>query len=175
MLQALKRYSLQIIFTLSLLLGLQLPHFLQQYELRVEAHLAEAELQLAQFQSLADAYFDGDLNALIKKHRNSDISLFRDEADVIEASYLRVQLLQHKMAHINEPVWLRLVALSKEIKQPLFNETWQGYQANIVLNQQAITIGVILAIVLTLTVEVFIYFVTYLIKRFFFKPKRQVS
>ena len=50
-----KRYALQLVFTLSLLLGLQLPHFLQQYETRLQGHFAEAQLQLAQFQSLADA------------------------------------------------------------------------------------------------------------------------
>lgn len=154
-----KRYSLQLIFTLSLLFGLQLPNLLQQYELRLQGHFSEAELQLSHFQSLADVYFSGDIQALMQKHRNSEINLFQDEAQVIEASYLRVQFLQKKMDNMSEPIWYRLIALAQEIKQPIFNETWQSYQANIVLNQQAIMVGISIAVVLTLLFELFCYLI----------------
>ncbi|TEW54402.1 DUF2937 family protein [Psychromonas sp. RZ22] len=157
MLSVIKRYSLQIVFTLSLLLGLQLPNFLQQYELRLQGHFAEAQLQLSQFQSLADVYFSGDLQALINKHKSSQIALFRDEATVIENSYLRVQYLQQKIDNLNKPIWYRLAALTQSFKQPIFKESWNNYKANIILNQQAIIVGLTVAVALMLLLEILLY------------------
>lgn len=153
MLAAMKRYSLLLVFTLSLLLGLQLPHFLGNYESRLQGHYQEAQLQLAEFQSLADTYFNGDLQALIDKHQNSNVAVFRDEAIVIEKTYLRVQFLQQKIDNLQRPLWYRLGTLSQEVKQPIFIETWQHYQANIVLNQQAILVGITVAMLFTVLLE----------------------
>jgi len=157
MLSVIKRYSLQVVFTLSLLLGLQLPNFLQQYELRLQGHFVEAQQQLAQFQALAEKYFSGDLQALITKHKNSDDKVFRDEAVVIENTYRRAQYLQQKINNLNKPIWYRLGLLSQQIKQPIFKETWVKYQANILLNQEAIIVGVSVAVLLMLLLEIIMY------------------
>jgi len=42
------RYSLKLVFAVTLLLGIQIPSFLQQYEHRVDAHYQEAKRQLNQ-------------------------------------------------------------------------------------------------------------------------------
>lgn len=157
MLAVVKRYSLQLIFTLGLLLGLQLPHFLQQYELRLQGHFAEAQLQLSQFQALADIYFEGDLQALINKHKSSDINLFKDEAVIIENSYLRALQLQQQVSLLKQPLWYRLTALSQVTQKPIFNETWVAYEANIVLNQSAIIVGLCVAVLLTLVIELMLF------------------
>ena len=159
MLSVIKRYSLQLVFTLSLLLGLQLPNFLQQYELRLQGHFVEAQQHLAEFQSLADKYFAGDLNALITKHKSSKDSLYREEALVIENTYSRVQFLQQKIDNLNQPIWYRLGELTQQINDPIVNETWAGYQANVLLNQQAILVGLSVAILLMLSIEFFFYLV----------------
>lgn len=171
MLSLIKRYSLQVVFTLSLLLGLQLPNFLQQYELRLQGHFVEAEQQLAQFQSLAEKYFSGDLQALITKHKNSDDRVFRDEAVVIENTYQRAQYLQQKINNLNKPIWYRLGLLSQQINQPIFKETWVNYQANIILNQQAIIVGVSVAVLLMLLLEIIMFF----IKSSFYTLSRHVK
>lgn len=160
-----KRYSLQLIFTLGLLLGLQLPHFLQQYELRLQGHFAEAQLQFAQFQSLADIYFDGDLQALINKHKNSKIALFRDEAVIIENSYLRILQLQQQVSLLKQPIYYRLAALTRATQQPIFNETWRSYEANIVLNQAAIIVGISIAIMLVLMIEFLLFMMAVILRR----------
>lgn len=157
MLALIKRYSLQLVFTLSLLLGLQLPHFLNQYESRIQGHYQEAKHQLEQFQSLADIYFQGDLQALIDKHKQSAIPVFRDEAIIIEQSYLRVQYLQQKVDNMSQPLWQRLILLSTESQQPIFKETWHSYSANIVLNHHAIMVGIVVALVITLLLELLLF------------------
>jgi len=159
MLSVIKRYSLQLVFTLSLLLGLQLPNFLLQYELRLQGHFVEAQQHLAAFQSLADKYFSGDLSALMTKHKSSKDSVYREEGLVIEKTALRVAFLQQKIDNLNKPIWYRLAALTQQIKDPIIKETWAGYQANVLLNQQAILVGVSVAIILMLSLELFLYLI----------------
>lgn len=153
MYSVIKRYSLQLVFTLSLLIGLQLPSFLQQYEARLQGHFAEAQLQLAQFQALADVYYEGDLTALIQQHSDSNEHVFRDEADVIKANYQRVQTLQVQIDELSQPLWHRLLTLTQYANSPIAKQTWLHYQANIVLNQQAIIVGVSVAILLMLILD----------------------
>ena len=173
MLSVLKRYSLQLVFTISLLLGLQLPNFLQQYELRLQGHFVEAQQHLAEFQSLADKYFAGDLNALITKHKSSKDSLYREEALVIENTYSRVQFLQQKIDNLDQPIWYRLGELTQQIKDPIVNETWTGYQANVLLNQQAILVGVVAAVSMMLLLEILLSFSKYGCYRAFSYCKRK--
>lgn len=167
MLSVIKRYSLQLVFTLSLLLGLQLPNFLQQYELRLQGHFAEAKQQLAQYQTLADQYFSGDLQTLVKHHKNSAERVFRDEAVLIDNSHKRVQYLQQQIDNLTQPIWYRLGLLPQQIQQPIFQEAWKGYQANILLNQQAIIVGVSVAVLLMLTLELTLFILKRLIYALF--------
>lgn len=182
MLSVIKRYSLQLVFTISLLLGLQLPNFLQQYELRLQGHFAEAKMQLGKFQSLADQYFQGDLQALIAQHKSSDVRVFQDEALLIESHYLRVQQLQKQIDVLDQPIWYRLWSLSQQIKQPIVKEAWFGYQANIILNQQAILVGVVVAVLMMLCLEMLLGLGKYCCCRIFHyvkqkpkKPKRKIG
>ncbi len=44
-------------FTVTFILGVQLPEFMQQYQQRLGGHLAEAQSQLAQFEVIAQQHF----------------------------------------------------------------------------------------------------------------------
>jgi len=153
----LKRYFLQIIFAVCVVIGLQLPHFLQQYELRLQGHFSEAKQQLLDYQLVAEKYYSGDLHALIRQHQQSDIAAFKDQADIIERSAFRVQYLQQKITQTAAPIWIRLSLLIKEIGRPIFNETWRHYQANIVLNQTSLLVGLVVAVVIMLGIECLLY------------------
>ena len=170
-----KRYCLQIFFALSVLFGLQLPHFLQQYELRLQGHFVEANLQLSQYQSLANVHFGGDLDALINQHKISHLALFQDEASIIEDTYLRVQYLQKKINNINKPIWYRLGVLTKEIGQPIFNDTWRDYRPNIVLNQESILVGLTVAILFMLLLELFLFLLKSFVYSFYSSFKKKPS
>ena len=52
-------------FALGLLLGIQVPAFVDQYAKRVDAHWREARTNLGEFQLDADRYFNGDMQRLI--------------------------------------------------------------------------------------------------------------
>jgi len=55
----------RIVFTLGVLVCMQLPHFVDQYSHRLGGYSRAAQEQLDQYQAIARANFNGDLEALI--------------------------------------------------------------------------------------------------------------
>ncbi len=164
-LSLLQRYSLKITFALALLLGLQVPHFLTLYETRLDAHYLESTSQLAQYQKLADLLFDGNLTRLVDTHKSSDIALFRAESEILEKLIGRAASLTEQKLALQGSLVQRLVYLSSQINQPLFNETQKNYRANIVLNQQSIIVGLIVATLVTLLLELIFLLTPFLIRK----------
>ena len=165
LIKLLKSYSLKLFFAATLLFGLQLPNFLQQYEQRLDAHLIEANIQLKQYQALADIYFSGNLSALINKHKQSDVQLFVDEAQVIESLLSRFHYLQAQQIALQGPLIARFYFLFAELNKPLLLETKENYNAEIVSNQHSITVGLVVALFSTLLLELFFLYIIYLLKR----------
>ena len=62
------RYALQYIGVIGfgLLLGIQVPNFVDQYSRRIDAHYQEVSENISGFQSTADLLFSGDLEELIR-------------------------------------------------------------------------------------------------------------
>jgi len=162
-----QRYSLKIVFALTLLLGLQLPNFLQQYEIRLDGHYIEAQRQLAEYQQLANLYFSNDLQALIKKHKNSTEQVFRDEAVIIDNLSKRFDYLQAQKNALDSSLGKRLFFLSQQFNSALFNETKTDYQAEIVLNKDAISVGLLVALGASLLLELLFFIVPLLVKKTF--------
>lgn len=154
-----QRYSLKLVFALTLLLGLQFPNFVQQYEHRLDAHYIEVERQLQQYQLLAERYFSGDLIALIEKHKKSDDKVFREEAALIEDVMTRFMLLGEKKQRLDASLVKRLYFVASEFNSPLVFETQKNYTAEVVLNRDSITVGLVVSLISTLLLEsIFIIF-----------------
>ena len=60
-----RAYSRLAVFAVGILLGIQVPSFVEQYNQRIDAHFREVNINLSGFQDTADRLFDGDLEALI--------------------------------------------------------------------------------------------------------------
>lgn len=163
--QFVQRYSLKLTFALALLLGMQLPGFLQQYEHRLDAHYLEAQKQLLQYQNLADQYFSGDLQALIAKHQHSDVLLFKKEAPLIAGLALRFTQLQVKKKALQGSLVMRLLFLAGELNSPLLLETKQNYTGEVVLNRDSVVVGLVAAFFSSLFVECLFMLFSYQSKR----------
>ena len=168
-----RRYSLKLVFALTLLLGLQIPNFLQQYETRLDGHYIEATNQLAAYQKLADRYFAGDLQALIKTHKNNAKKLFQDEAAVVENLVNRFNYLEGQKNALNARLTKRLLFLAGQLNSPLFNETQVNYQAEIVLNKNAISVGLAFALIASLLLELVFFIFALGIKKLCFSRTKK--
>jgi hypothetical protein len=165
----LQRYSLKVTFAFTLLIGLQLPHFLTLYETRLDAHYQESRSQLSQYQKLAELLFEGDLHALVEKHKSSNNVLFKAETKIIEDLVRRTDFLKSQKATLQGNILKRYVFLATQIDQPLFLETKNNYHANIVLNTESIIVGLITATLMTLLLECLLTSCPFLINKLFHK------
>ncbi|MCG6201909.1 DUF2937 family protein [Psychromonas antarctica] len=165
-----RRYSLNLVFALALLMGLQLPNFLHQYETRLDAHYIEAKDQLSQYQALADVYFSGDLHALISKHKSSEQRLFKAEAQIIEKLLARFNQLKAQKNALQGSLISRLYFLLGELHSPLLKETQENYNAEIALNQDSIIVGLASALLSTLLMELLFLLIAVLFKRLRVSP-----
>jgi hypothetical protein len=164
----LRRYCLKLVFALTLLLGLQIPNFLQQYEIRLDGHYIEAKNHLLEYQRVADRHFAGDLQALVTKHLNSDEKFVQDEAFVIKNLFNRFNELQAQKDRLNAPLLERLLFLAGQLKSPLFRETQNSYNAEIVLNKNAISVGLVFALICSLLLELLFFISALLANKVFF-------
>ncbi|GLS89156.1 hypothetical protein GCM10007916_02230 [Psychromonas marina] len=169
----LQRYSLKLTFALTLLIGIQFPHFLDQYETRLDAHYLESNTQLSHYQKLADLLFAGDLAALVEKHKNSEIALFKAETEIIETLIKRNTFLSNQKINLQGPLSQRFAFLITQINEPLFIETQNNYQANIVLNKQAIIVGLSVATVTTILLEILLMLLPLLFRKWITKQQQK--
>ncbi|MCK5818619.1 MAG: DUF2937 family protein [Psychromonas sp.] len=157
-----KRYTLNVVFVFGLIIGMQLPNFLAQYELRLDAHYIESKNQLLQYQTLASLLFNGDINALIQKHKDSHVAVFKAEVLVIENTLNRFNALQQEKDDLKGSILHKLYFLITKIHTPLFKETSLSYKAEIVLNQDAILMGLVLALFSSVFCELLFFVLTFL-------------
>ncbi|MDU0352864.1 DUF2937 family protein [Paraglaciecola aquimarina] len=139
-------YLRLIVFCSGLLMGIQIPAVVDQYQKRVDAHLTEATDLLAGFQQTADRYFDGNMQALINHYEKSDDAIFRDDAVNIRFMSERVSALQAEMAALQRNLVLRASHVLFFANPKLLSETMQQYSYMILLDPFALIWGVVSAV-----------------------------
>ncbi len=83
------------LFTLTFIVGVQLPEFIHQYLQRLSGHLEEAKLQLSQFSALAQSHYQGDLVLMVKSYKANSDPVIVDTGKVIEQLVDRVNYLDN--------------------------------------------------------------------------------
>jgi len=149
----LTHYVRLIAFALGLLVGIQVPGFVDQYQKRVSAHQIEAVRALAGFQQTANSYFAGSVEALIQHHATSSDASFRDEAKTIRRLYDRVTELNGELAALGGSLLGRIVHVATHPLRDILAETRAEYSYTVPLDPPAIGCGVIGAALLALFVD----------------------
>lgn len=146
-------YIRLILFAFGLLLGIQVPSFIDQYTKRVDAHLIEAQQSLSGFQQTADRYFSGSVEKLIAHYKVSDDPVFRDDADSIQSIYLRVQLLSNELTQLQRHSFIAAYHSLFNHQKALMEETLAQYSYVILLSPGALLWGICLALVFAMMIE----------------------
>ena len=149
-------YVRLMIFAAGLLIGVQLPGFVDQYAKRVDAHYQEAKHNFSGFQQTADRHFGGDVEAMIQHHLNSGDVVFQEDGDSIRKIWLRVQLLGKELQAVQQPFLQRSFHVLFAANEELMAETRLNYTYVVPLNQEAVIAGVLLGFVIALLVELLI-------------------
>ena len=147
------RYFLIVIACIAVLLGIQIPNFVDQYEKRLDAHFIEVKNNLRGYQEIADKYYGGSVEALIRKHESSEDPTFKDEARPIENIYARFLRFSAQKAGLATDLAGKVAFLFTDRDRELMEEVSQNYSFTIPLDRQAVVAGFLFAAVVLLAVE----------------------
>ncbi|SHI22833.1 DUF2937 family protein [Ferrimonas marina] len=149
----LRDYARLTLFMCMVLLGIQIPGFLELYQQRLQAHVTEARHSLSGFQQTADRHFDGNLAALVEYYRSSSDAVFREDANSLAVIIERVLVLESEMAAMDSGQFGQIAHLMTRADQSLRADTLAHYQYRVILNPAAIGWGLGIALLLSLLVE----------------------
>jgi hypothetical protein len=143
----------------ALLIGIQVPNFVDQYGKRLDAHYIEVQTNLKPFQDIADQFHAGSLEALISKHRQSDDLTFRAEGDAIEKMYRRLQHFALEKREMQAPLPQQVAFIVMRADPDLVEETRQSYSFGLLLDRTAVLVGVVCMLAVVIVLELFAWLV----------------
>lgn len=155
------RYLIVVVACISLLAGLQVPNFIDQYQKRIDAHLREVSINLQPYQEIASKYFGGDLGKLIELHRNSGEKPFQEEGAAIEKMVQRKLRFEADLAALNASLPLKALNVLLHGDREMIDEALGQYSYAVPLDQDALAFGAGVAIVILLLVELLLALARY--------------
>jgi hypothetical protein len=147
------RYLIVIVACIALLIGLQFPNFVDQYQKRVDAHLREVTVNLQPFQDIAAKFFGGDMNKLLELHRNSAEKPFQEEGAAIEKMVQRKLRFEADLAALQTSLPQKALHVLLHGDQEMIDEALGQYTYAVPLNQDALIFGAGVAVVILMLVE----------------------
>ena len=134
-------------FTVTFIVGVQLPAFIIQYKHRLSGHLSEAKLHLVEFQNIADLHYQGNLSAMITKYQaNSEPSIV-NTAEIINQLVIRVEYLQSQLSVITSDVYIeRIYNFIVYGDKVIIKDTLTDFSLTIPLEINALSTGAVIAI-----------------------------
>jgi|SRR5208282_587532 len=146
-------YLRLILFSVGLLVGIQVPGFVDQYAKRVSAHHIEVARNFAGFQDTANRYFGGSVASLVAHHLASTDQAFKDEATSIQTMYDRLTALAAELAALRGPLIKQIIHIAFRPNKEILNETRFEYTYTVPLNAPAIVSGIAIGTLLAALVE----------------------
>lgn len=169
----LRSYVRMLLFSVALLVGVQVPGFMLDYEQRVDAHRLESEQSLSGFRRTAEQYFEGSLERLLAHYQASDDPVFRSDADSLGILMRRNALFDEEWQALQGPwyekAWRILVRPNPELR----DETLRQYRYQVVLTPAAIAWGVGLGLALAVILETLALWLSILL--YPRRPARRIS
>ncbi len=98
-----RSYLRLALFALGLLVGVQVPGFIDDYSKRVEAHRIESEQGLKGFRETAKRFFKGDLVALVGHYQASADPVMRSDAQSLGTLVERSAFLERESKAMQGP------------------------------------------------------------------------
>lgn len=148
-----RSYLRLALFALGLLVGVQVPGFIDDYSKRVDAHRIEAEQGLKGFRQTASRFFKGDLDALVDHYQASKDPVMRSDAQSVSQLVERSRWLEREWQAM-QGGWLAQVwHLATAADPELMEETIAAYRYQVLLAPEAIAWGIACGMLLALLLE----------------------
>jgi len=149
----LKTYSRLFIFACGLLLGIQVPNFVDQYERRIDAHYLEVSANISGFKSTADLLFSGDMEALITYYAKSNDLVFESDAQSIRGIVDRYNRISNEQQALSRNILAAAMHVLLYADDEFLDETFEQYGYTVPLNMFAVEWGLAIALLLTIAID----------------------
>ena len=153
----LKAYIRFAIFATGILIGIQVPSFVDQYAKRIDALYQEVSFNISGFQKTANSLFGGDLEALIAYYDGSNDTVFRSDSESIRLITDRYYRLENERLALGHNALVVAMHVLFAADQEFFQETLEQYTYTVPLNSIAIEWGLAIAIFSILIIDL-LYF-----------------
>src|SRR3974390_3428914 len=168
-------YLRLIVFSLGLLVGVQVPGFVDQYAKRVGAHHSEVASNFAGFQDRANRYFSGSVEALIEHHIASEDGAFKDEARSIREMYDRLTALTAELGAFRGPLISSILHGAVHANREILDETRSEYSYTVPLNPAAVVSGLTTGTALAMLIEALFFGLVHVLLPRRGPPRRAIS
>lgn len=153
MIRRLMDYLRLLLFVCGVLLGVQVPAFVDQYGKALAAHTQEAKQSLAEFQRDADRFFGGDIDRLIGHYKQNPDAVFNAGGDSIESIYQRYRLLYEALTEFNRSAYGGFDQLILSPLPAIRDQVWQHFSHSILLDGRAIAFGLVFGLLFAMLCE----------------------
>lgn len=160
------------IFVVGILVGVQIPGFVDQYGKNLNSRVSESTNSVAAFQGDANKYFAGDLNRLVKHYGSKSDPVIVSGGESIGALVARNQLLTKAQQSYSESAYSPYVQVFLNPIEEIRNEVWNNYTYQIVLNGSAIVIAIAAGLVALGLSDLLFYLLARLAQRLTNRTKR---
>lgn len=149
-------YLRLMLFLAGVLIGVQIPGFVDQYGKSLEAHFIESNESMREFRQDADKYFDGDIEKLISHYKKNQDPVFTAGGESINSIYTRNIILRNGLKDFKHG---SLRAYSHVFLSPVTDireEVWRNYSYSVKLDPAAISVGLLSGLAIALITEIFV-------------------
>lgn len=159
------------LFTVTFILGVQLPEFINQYLQRLSGHLNEAKLQLSQFDAIAQSHYQGDIALMVNSYKTNNDPVIVDTGIVIEQLVARVNYLENHFSSLfNNDYISQIQYFIFNADLQIMQQTAKIYSLAIPLEINALATGAIIAITGLLMKETCLVCTKYISHKLWPKP-----
>ncbi len=127
-----------------------IPGFIAQYRQRLGGRLDQARLDLAQWQRLADQYYQGDLERLIRYHLENSDARIRAEGTVIRALVDSVQQLQSALDSLHGNLFHQAAYLTLHADAGVVRATLGDWVPTFALSAEGVVFALVFAMLVWL-------------------------
>jgi len=165
-------YARLIAFAAGILVGVQIPNFIDQYAKRISAHYSEARTNFVGYQDTADKHFGGNVEALIAHYEKSKDAVFQDDARNISRIYKRIQEFADELKALEASLFAQIFHVAFRANPEALQETFSEYSSTVPLNREAVACALAVGLAASLALE-FLLYGLYRIGTAFFRKKIQ--
>jgi Protein of unknown function (DUF2937) len=147
----------RLLLVCAVVAGGLVPGFIAQYRQRLGGRLDQARLDLEPWQRLAEQYYQGDIERLIRYHLESGDPKFHAEGAIIRSLLTAVQQLQSAVDAMQGSLFRQATYLTMHADPGLTRATLHDWVPTFALSADGLAFAVVFAVVVWLAFQALWY------------------